>query len=86
MWKGPNDWGFYLTGKNGELKIDPARFEKTLDTPAIKNDLLEYDKSCYTGRQLLGLFLSENKGAAEELKKIPVITDDHPYTEFILWR
>jgi spermidine synthase len=86
VWKGPNDWGFYLTGKNGELKIDPARFEKTLDTPAIKNDLLEYDKSCYTGRQLLGLFLSENKGAAEELKKIPVITDDHPYTEFILWR
>ncbi len=85
---GPNGWGFYFVGCM--KKISDADFrrnaEKAFDSPAILEDLSEYNDSCVTAQKLHKMFLWENGEIETVIKDAALITDDTSYTEFFLWR
>jgi spermidine synthase len=85
-WSGPNNWGFYMIGKLKRIKIQVSRLSAFFKNKEIIADLSEYDKSCVKMGQLLGLYFLDPESMGPETKKYPVITDDHPYTEFPLFR
>ena len=88
VYVGPHGGGFYFIGTLKEISESEVRqnMGKAFGNPAIIKDLSEYDNSCITETQLQQMFLWDNN----EIKSIAadgvLITDDHPYTEFFLWR
>lgn len=83
VWKGPNNWGFYMLGKLKKMEIDAKKIRKAFADKKIVEDLSEYDKSCVTADQLLALYLGNPETIGPKIEKYPVITDNHPYTEFV---
>ena len=89
VYVGPHKWGFYFVGAMKEISESDVRGnrEKAFANPAILKDLSEYDDSCVTPQQLNKMFLWDTKEVEAITHKDGVlITDDYPYTEFILWR
>lgn len=88
VWKGPHGWGYYFIGTIREVPW--ALFEQNVNcafqNPCILKDMSEYDNSVTSAKQLYSLLLEDN----DELKKLRsqgvIITDNHPFTEFFLWR
>jgi spermidine synthase len=85
VWKGPNGWGFYMTGKLEKIVIKLARVTEAFNNKEMIADLVEYDKSCFKIGQLLGLYMLDGEDVRKRTKEYPIITDDHPYTEFPLF-
>ena len=90
VWSGPRAWGFYLIGTIKRVPDDliQQRIDQMFQRPEIVTDLREYDTRCDTPEKLRGLFKAgpDRVGAMRLNTAIPLITDDHPYTEFYLWR
>ena len=89
VYVGPHKWGFYFVGVMKEISESDVRGnrEKAFANPAVLKDLSEYDDSCVTPQQLNEMFLWDTMEVEAITSKDGVlITDDYPYTEFILWR
>jgi len=88
VWKGPHDWGFYFIGTTKEIPWD--KFEQNarnaFKQPAIVKDLTEYDNSCGQLNSLYRLRMTNKAEIADMRSRGVLITDDHPFTEFFLWR
>jgi spermidine synthase len=89
-WRGPSGLGFYMTGLKDRRDLDLKRAAQAGNSPAILNDLNEYAPPGQSLFQSTGALLELLTFTPEQLRKFagnaPVITDDHPYTEFPLWR
>jgi len=86
LWRGIRFPGFYLIGPADNLVIDAARFVKAGEDKEIIADLNEWGVSVKTPRELLALLLLDRQQLREYVQGQRIITDDHPYTEFPLWR
>jgi spermidine synthase len=86
LWRGIKYPGVYLIGPADNLVIEAARFDKAGENKAIVADLNEWGVGVKTPRELLALLLLDQQQFREYVRGQPVITDDHPYTEFPLWR
>jgi spermidine synthase len=85
-WSGPSYPGFLLIGTHRPLTGVEARVRKGFDDPVTVTDLTEWDNSCSTPAQVLALRLCDRDALLQFTSDAPMLTDDHPYTEFPLWR
>ena len=53
---------------------------------AVVADLTEWGSECDRPEKILDLLVADRRSLLPWLEDVPVITDDHPYTEFPLWR
>ncbi|HTY21815.1 MAG TPA: fused MFS/spermidine synthase [Desulfomonilaceae bacterium] len=87
VWHGPHNWGYYFIGtlknvSSGEFK---QNVERIFNNPVMAKDLVEYDRSCATPDKLYQLRI-DNAVVERFRYQGTLITDDHPFTEFFLWR
>ncbi len=78
--------GFFLTGFKEKSDLAAARFYEADGNPGIVADLGEWTGGDFWPRDILGLKVLAPDQLAEFVRRARVITDDHPYTEFPLWR
>ena len=86
VWSGPSYPGFLLIGTHRPLTDVDARVRRGFDDPVTVADLTEWDNSCKTPAQVLALRLCDRNALLNFTSDAPILTDDHPYTEFPLWR
>ena len=86
VWRGLAFPGFYLIGSVEPLEIDPERFRQAYQDKDFLADLTEWDNQIPTAWAMLSLYLLSPDELADFASGAPIITDDHPYTEFPLWR
>jgi hypothetical protein len=60
--------------------------ERTFRNTDTLNDLVEFDASCATPAQLYRLLLWDTDAVKTISSNGILITDNHPFTEFPLWR
>ena len=88
-WSGSRAFGYYFIGCMEE-KVPWDRFRSNADrmfkNKDILRDLAEYDLTCVTKVQLENLLLWREGEVDVVARDGSLITDDHPYTEFPLWR
>lgn len=87
VYGGPYYPGFYMVGFIDDHK-PPAfdRFFQADADKAVMDDLNEWSNNMPTARSMLDLLVLKPDQLARFVEDVPVITDDHPYTEFFLWR
>jgi len=87
VWKGCYGRGLYIIGTLKEANINQSKTKLAFTNVRLTKDLSEYDKSCVTSSQLLELlFLQTDEQIEDFTRAALIITDNHPYTEFPLWR
>lgn len=86
LWRGPRYPGFYLIGTNKSLQIDHVRFNKAFQDEKFMADLKEWDDAVADAGSMEKLHLLDEGEFRDYVKGVPHITDDHPYTEFPLFR
>jgi spermidine synthase len=86
VWAGPTFPGFLLIGTLRPVNDIEARVRRGFADPATVADLIEWDKSCDTPQKVLSLWICGRAPLLEFCKDRPIVTDDHPYTEFPFWR
>ena len=86
LWRGPQFPGFYLTGALHPQSIPVQRFERAFTDPDFLKDINEWDALFQTPEDLTGLLTLDQRECAALVEGVPIITDNHPYTEFPLWR
>ncbi len=86
IWRGPDDWGFYLTGRLKQANIDINKLNTMYKNPEFVKDITEYGTQCLTSEKFLGLLFKNEEEVINEARRYPVITDNNPYTEFQLFR
>jgi spermidine synthase len=91
IWSGVYRFGIYLIGSNQEISIDLPALAKRIENPLIQNDLKKSlrHKTAIDSTFILSLFLFDKQTAWNIVKDAPLLTDDHPYTEYPLltwWR
>jgi len=86
MWRGTKYAGFYLIGTDQPLRIPMGRFRDAFDNKRVRADILEWNDAVASADALAGLLTLNESELAEFVRGVPVITDDHPYTEFPFWR
>lgn len=78
--------GFYLMGLRQPGPIDLARLDRGNNDQAIVNDLNEWTAEKKEPGMLRNLLVFKPDALARFVSNDAVISDDHPYTEFPLWR
>lgn len=86
VWRGPKYPGFYLIGTDKPLKINRDRFLQAYQDKDFMADLTEWEDLLPTPEAMLSLYLLSPTELAEFVRGEQIITDNHPYTEFPLWR
>jgi hypothetical protein len=86
LWRGPKYPGFYLIGAQQPLRLPVDRFARMFNNPKLRHDINEWDNLVPSGQVMLNLLLLDESEMAEYLRGVPIISDNHPYTEFPLWR
>ncbi len=85
-WAGPTYPGFYLIGTLRPVNDMEGRVRRGFADPKIVADLREWDESCATPEKVLALWICDRDTLLALTSDRPVVTDDHPYTEFPIWR
>jgi spermidine synthase len=86
VWRGPHGWGFFFIGTMRPKEIKKEDVKRFFSNPKLIKDITEYDNSCATAEQLLGLLIINKKNLDMFTNEAALITDNYPYTEFPLWR
>jgi spermidine synthase len=86
VYSGPAPAGFYLLGTEHPLENPRRRIEQGFADRAIVKDLLEWDETCATPEKVNSLWLCDRDELLRFCGDAPIISDDHPYTEFPLQR
>jgi spermidine synthase len=88
LWRGLSvpQQGFYLMGHKKPGPIDLARLDRANNDQAIVKDLNEWTDEKVTPGMLRNLLVFTPDALVRLVANDPVISDDHPYTEFPLWR
>jgi spermidine synthase len=85
-WAGPTYPGFFLVGKLKPFDDIEGRVRRGFTDPTTVADLDEWDMSCATPERVLSLLICDRDALLAYTSNSPVLTDDHPYTEFPMWR
>jgi spermidine synthase len=83
---GPYDPGMYMIGFKNDQKSEIRQYAQNNDLRAILDDLNEWDNLFTTVPSMLNFLIMDPDQLNVLLKEMPIITDNHPYTEFPLWR
>ncbi len=90
LWEGPapeaRGRGFYLLGSRSPFGEVERKIRAGFQDAKAAADLREWGPECDGPEKVLALFLAEGDAIRDLVAAAPVITDDHPYTEFPLWR
>ncbi len=90
VWRAPRMpvAGFYMMGFRDPAGPAQKGFRRVTNEQELLADLNEFkfEAPVPSLESLLSLKLMDSKQLAEFVADVPVITDDHPYTEFPLWR
>ncbi len=86
LWGGIKMTGFYMIGGNRPLPMSPERLNALTDNLSAIRDLGEWDAAYQNRTVLKNLFLLGPKEFAALVEDTDEVTDDHPFTEFPLWR
>jgi spermidine synthase len=88
IWSGPHRWGWYLVGtlKPVDWERFRARLRATYANPILAADLAEYDSAAATPAQVEALLMWQPDKVRQVTGGAQLVTDDHPLTEFPLWR
>jgi spermidine synthase len=87
VWSGDKISGYYLIGaRRGALRVDPARIRAAYAIPAVRADILEWDDSVGTPEKVMALYAAGARRMASFSAGAPLVTDDHPWIEFPLFR
>ncbi len=80
--------GLYLIGGHRSFKPTPQQLDKLVHQLSQIDDLGTWKGGVdYTRPENLEkLYLTDAAGLARMVEGVPSVTDDHPYTEFPLWR
>ncbi len=86
MFRGVGIAGFFCIGSLDKKVNVAQRVVAGLSDPVAQRDLSEWDHEYDDPRKVMGLLVCDETFLREILARVPVIDDDHPYTEFPLWR
>jgi spermidine synthase len=89
VWSGvPPHYGFLLHGTHQPLAMNqvPGKIRKLYENPAVAADLREWGSELDEPAKILDLYVGDDGLLRSLAAGGPIITDDHPYTEFPLWR
>jgi len=86
VFKGPGYPGIYLLGFRDKAIIKPDRFIAAGKEQDIVKDLNELNNLVPNPEAILNLLVLNPGQLFELVKGVDIITDNHPYTEFPLWR
>jgi len=78
--------GMLLLGSLQPLQRAPARIRQAYQNRAVVADLLEWGSGLDRPEKLLKLRVGDKSQFGDFLAGVALITDDHPYTEFPLYR
>ncbi len=88
-WSGPTPHeGFLLIGTHQPLAMAqvPGKIRKLYQQPAVAADLREWGPELDEANKILDLYMGDDRLMRSMVAGSPIITDDHPWTEFPLWR
>jgi spermidine synthase len=85
-WAGPTFRGFFLVGMLRPVTNVADRVRRGFADQVTVADLTEWDRSCATPEDVLGLWICDRDALLAYTANQSVVTDDRPYTEFPLWR
>jgi len=86
LWGGLRMPGFYLIGGNRSFEQTPDSLSLLVRRLSKISDLSEWEDFYRDEAILAQLYLLSPHALSALVKNIPEVTDDHPYTEFPLWR
>ncbi len=89
VWNSPlpeSDGGCYLIGARRPIRGMAEKIRRGFLDRAVVADLAEWGSECDRPEKILDLLVADRRKLLRWLADVPVITDDHPYTEFPLWR
>ncbi len=78
--------GLYLIGFNGEGGLNTERFYRADSDPEIIKDLTEYNHNIPRPSKILEQLILDPGQLSVFVSGARIVSDDHPYTEFPLWR
>ena len=78
--------GSLLLGSDTPLTLDRARIAKRLKEPAIREDLLEFNKDFETEAAFWSLYLGPGERFREMLSGVREVSDDFPWIEYPFFR
>jgi spermidine synthase len=86
LWGGLRMPGFYLIGGHRSFEQTPDSLSSLARRLSKIPDLSEWDTLYQDEAILANLYLLDYNALLGFVKNVPEVTDDHPYTEFPLWR
>ena len=86
LWGGLTYPGLYLIGGNRSFEQTRESLEKLTERLKKISDLSEWEDHFKNANALKRLYLLGPGDFSWAVKNFPEVTDDHPYTEFPLWR
>lgn len=87
LWGLPYGSGVMMFGSDEPLVMDTGRVKSLIAQKSISDDLrVKADDPDAVIKLLLWLFIIDDEDATRFAGEVPMITDDHPYTEFPLFR
>lgn len=78
--------GCYLLGAPRPFRDIAGRIRRGFKVPAVVEDLREWGDECASPEKVLDLLIADRATLVPWLSDAVAISDDHPYTEFPLWR
>jgi spermidine synthase len=86
VWGGPYYAGLFMISSDIPRERGISLIRRTIADKNISIDLNEWEPGPVTVEQIGNLYLFSPAMLASFTKNARIITDDHPYTEFPLWR
>lgn len=87
IWSGgKHDNGFMLIGRHRPIVDRETVVRRGFENAAVAADLAEWDDEFASADKMNRLYLTDRAGLSEFVGSGGVNSDDHPYTEFPLWR
>jgi spermidine synthase len=86
VWRGPHYAGFFMISSSETPEKALPLFQKALSDKKINADINEWEDPPLTAESLQRLYLLSPEMLELFTGKAPLITDNHPYTEFPLFR
>ncbi len=87
LWGAHHTPGFYLMGKHQPFDLRPEALDRLAQTlMQHQDDLREWDRHYLEPERFKQMLLMDREALREWLGSEPRVTDDHPRTEFPLWR
>lgn len=86
LWGGLTYPGLYLIGGHQSFAQTPESLEQLTEKLSTISDLSEWEDHYRDKNVLKQLYLLGPADLSKILENVPEVTDDHPYTEFPLWR